>query len=75
VLETESETDNASLCLIDFMPLRSERPDIVRIVEGGSVEMGMDLRFRFNYGSLVPSPGMAFPEPRWPPAIAAGQSL
>ena len=40
----------------DFMPPRTERPDLVRIVEGmsGSVDMEMELVLRFDYGRLVP---------------------
>src|SRR5215218_5230041 len=34
VLETELETKNGAVRLIDFMPPRGENPDIVRIVEG-----------------------------------------
>ena len=34
VLETEFETDDGAVALIDFMPPRGEAPDLVRIVEG-----------------------------------------
>jgi len=56
VLETELETDNGIVRLIDFMPPRERNPDIVRIVEGvrGRVEMRMELVLRFDYGSIVP---------------------
>ena len=56
VLETEYTTDQGKVRLIDFMPPRGEAPDVVRIVEGveGTVEMAMDLVFRFDYGSIVP---------------------
>ena len=42
--------------LIDFMPPRETKPDLVRIVEGvrGRVEMQMELVLRFDYGSIVP---------------------
>ena len=42
--------------LIDFMPPRETKPDVVRIVEGvrGRVEMHMELVIRFDYGSVVP---------------------
>jgi GH15 family glucan-1,4-alpha-glucosidase len=56
VLETELETSSGVVRLIDFMPPRETAPDVVRIVEGvrGSVEMGMELALRFDYGALVP---------------------
>jgi GH15 family glucan-1,4-alpha-glucosidase len=56
VLETELETDDGVVVLIDFMPLHSEQPQVVRIVEGrkGQVSMKMELVIRFNYGSVVP---------------------
>ncbi len=56
ILETEIETANGSVRLIDFMPPRGENPDIVRIVEGvrGDVVMKMELVVRFDYGRAVP---------------------
>jgi GH15 family glucan-1,4-alpha-glucosidase len=56
VLETELETSSGAVRLIDFMPPRETKPDVVRIVEGlrGSVEMRMELVIRFDYGSIVP---------------------
>jgi GH15 family glucan-1,4-alpha-glucosidase len=56
ILETEFETNRGSVKIIDFMPIRTESVDIVRIVEGlgGQVEMSMDLVIRFGYGSVVP---------------------
>ena len=56
VLETELETDGGAVRLIDFMPPRETKPDLVRIVEGvrGRVEMRMELVLRFDYGSIVP---------------------
>ena len=56
VLETELETADGVVRLIDFMPPRGEAPDVVRIVEGveGRVPMTMDLTIRFDYGSVVP---------------------
>jgi GH15 family glucan-1,4-alpha-glucosidase len=56
VLETEFDTDEGTVRLIDFMPPRGEAPDLVRIVEGvrGRVPMRMDLRLRFEYGRVVP---------------------
>ncbi|HEY4308062.1 MAG TPA: glycoside hydrolase family 15 protein [Pirellulales bacterium] len=56
VLETHYETDRGSVNVVDFMPLRSERPILVRIVEGlsGSVPLQMELVLRFGYGQVVP---------------------
>jgi GH15 family glucan-1,4-alpha-glucosidase len=56
VLETEFDTDEGSVRLVDFMPPRGEAPDVVRIVEGvrGQVPMRMELRLRFDYGRVVP---------------------
>ena len=53
VLETELETDEGTVRLIDFMPPRDVEPEIVRIVEGvrGRVQMEMELVLRFDYGS------------------------
>ncbi len=56
VLETEYDTDEGSVRVIDFMPPRDEAPDLVRIVEGlhGRVPLRMELRLRFDYGRVVP---------------------
>ena len=56
ILETDIETADGAVRLIDFMPPRGEAPDIVRIVEGlrGSVRMTMELIIRFDYGQIVP---------------------
>jgi GH15 family glucan-1,4-alpha-glucosidase len=56
VLETEFETPEGVVALIDCMPPDSEWVDVVRIVEGrrGRVPMHMDLVIRFEYGSVVP---------------------
>jgi hypothetical protein len=56
VLETELTTPDGCVALIDFMPVRSELPDLVRIVVGrrGRVRMNMELILRFDYGSVVP---------------------
>jgi GH15 family glucan-1,4-alpha-glucosidase len=56
VLETELENDDGLVRLIDFMPPRETKPDVVRIVEGvrGRVQMEMELSLRFDYGSIVP---------------------
>jgi GH15 family glucan-1,4-alpha-glucosidase len=56
VLETEFETDEGTVRLIDCMTPRRRLPDVVRLVEGvrGRVTMEMDLVIRFDYGSIVP---------------------
>jgi GH15 family glucan-1,4-alpha-glucosidase len=56
VLESEWETDTGRVRVIDFMPPRETKPDIVRIVEGldGRVRMRTELLIRFDYGSIVP---------------------
>ena len=56
VLETDIETSQGSVRIVDFMPLSAERWDVVRIVEGlsGTVDIGMELIVRFDYGSIVP---------------------
>ena len=56
ILETEFETAEGAVRLVDFMPPRGEAPDLVRIVEGvrGRVPMHLNLTLRFDYGSVVP---------------------
>jgi len=56
ILETELETKNGAVRLIDFMPPRGENPDIIRIIEGlrGNVSMQMELIIRFDYGNILP---------------------
>lgn len=56
VLETDFETRDGAVRVIDFMPLSSGQRDIVRIVEGlsGQVAMRTELIIRFDYGSIVP---------------------
>lgn len=58
VLETEFETDEGTVALIDFMPGADgdDRMDLVRLVEGrsGCVAMRTDLVMRFDYGLIKP---------------------
>jgi GH15 family glucan-1,4-alpha-glucosidase len=56
ILETEFETPEGAVRIIDFMPLRDEIINVIRIVEGirGAVPMRMDLVLRFDYGSIIP---------------------
>ncbi|HYG88228.1 MAG TPA: glycoside hydrolase family 15 protein [Azospirillum sp.] len=60
ILETEFDTPEGTVALIDFMPPQhdraEERADLVRFVEGrrGRVALAMDLVLRFGYGEIVP---------------------
>ena len=56
VLETEFESDEGRIRVIDFMPPRETKPDIVRIVEclQGRVDVRTELRVRFGYGAIIP---------------------
>lgn len=56
ILETDFETDDGAVTLVDCMPPRTEVPEIVRTVIGrrGTVRMQMQLVMRFDYGSIVP---------------------
>ena len=48
--------DGGAVRVIDFMPVRDDAVDLVRIVEGisGEVTMQMELVLRFDYGRVVP---------------------
>jgi GH15 family glucan-1,4-alpha-glucosidase len=56
ILETEWDTDRGSVRVTDFMPVRDEAADVVRIVHGltGTVQMYGELCLRFDYGHIVP---------------------
>ena len=56
VLETDFETAEGAVTLIDFMPTRSDSCQLVRIVAGrrGRVKMGLEFVLRFDYGASVP---------------------
>jgi GH15 family glucan-1,4-alpha-glucosidase len=57
IIETDFETDEGAVRLIDFMPRRGRgAPQLVRIVEGleGRVPMRMDVALRPDYGAIVP---------------------
>jgi GH15 family glucan-1,4-alpha-glucosidase len=56
ILETTFHTASGSVRVVDFMPLRSDAIDLVRMVEGvtGRVPMRMEFAIRFDYGSIVP---------------------
>ena len=56
LLETDMETADGAVRLIDFMPIRTDNPRLVRVVEGlrGRVAMTMTMRPRFDYGKTRP---------------------
>lgn len=56
ILETTFTTEDGEVTVIDFMPRRTQQPDLVRIVVGkrGHVRMRMDMTLRFDYGAAVP---------------------
>jgi len=56
ILETEFETEEGSVTVLDLMPIYGEGTDVLRIVVGnrGRVPMRMGLVMRFGYGSIVP---------------------
>jgi GH15 family glucan-1,4-alpha-glucosidase len=56
ILETDFETPEGAVTVVDFMPLRGHASDLARIVIGrrGKVEMHMELILRFYYGAFVP---------------------
>ena len=56
ILETTFRTDEGEVLVIDFMPLRDGKSNVVRTVVGkrGRVRMRMQLILRFDYGSVVP---------------------
>jgi len=57
VLETEWDTPDGRIRVIDAMPPRGEAPTIVRVVEGlaGRVRIRSELLARFGYGRIVPA--------------------
>ena len=57
VLETEWDTPDGRIRVIDAMPPRGEVPTIVRVVEGltGRVRVRSELLTRFEYGRIVPT--------------------
>ena len=59
VLETEFETDEGAVRLVDCMPPRDRHAHLIRVVEGirGRVPIQMRLAPRFDYGRLIPSFG------------------
>jgi GH15 family glucan-1,4-alpha-glucosidase len=56
ILETEFRAPGGRVSVVDFMPMRADQCDLVRLVVGreGRVPMEMQLALRFEYGSAVP---------------------
>ncbi|MEO5951085.1 MAG: glycoside hydrolase family 15 protein, partial [Chloroflexia bacterium] len=56
ILETEFETEEGTVVLVDFMTPRNSTPDLMRIVicKTGQVRMKLEFVLRFDYGSIVP---------------------
>jgi GH15 family glucan-1,4-alpha-glucosidase len=56
IIETDWETQDGAVTVLDFMPLRGDFSDLVRMVVGrrGTVAMRTELVLRFDYGSVVP---------------------
>ncbi len=56
LLETELAVGGGRVRLLDFMPIRSDHPTLVRQVAGvhGEVRCRMELRLRFDYGLVPP---------------------
>ena len=56
ILETDIETAEGDVTLIEFMPPRGKASDLVRIVLGkrGQVAMRTELIVRFDYGTSIP---------------------
>ena len=56
ILETRFETETGVATLVDFMPIRDDYSNLVRLVvgEAGEVPMHVELVLRFGYGAIVP---------------------
>jgi GH15 family glucan-1,4-alpha-glucosidase len=56
VLETEFETSEGRVTIVDCMPMRAQKPSLIRLVIGqaATVSMAMELYIRTDYGSIVP---------------------
>lgn len=56
ILETEFDTENGSVTLVDCMTPRDEIPTLLRSVVGtrGKVQMNLEMVIRFDYGSVMP---------------------
>ncbi|MBV8400961.1 MAG: glycoside hydrolase family 15 protein, partial [Acetobacteraceae bacterium] len=56
ILETEFETADGRILLVDYMGRRDAGTDLVRLIRGlrGRIQMRMELTIRFEYGSVIP---------------------
>src|SRR5918995_2626179 len=56
ILETEWETPDGAVRVVDCMPPRGKAPHLIRVVEGirGKVPITSELRIRFDYGHVAP---------------------
>jgi GH15 family glucan-1,4-alpha-glucosidase len=56
LLETDFETDSGAVTVVDCMPVRTQKPELIRLVVGrrGQVPMRLELVIRFEYGAIVP---------------------
>jgi GH15 family glucan-1,4-alpha-glucosidase len=56
IVETDIETADGAVTVIDFMPPRGKASDVVRLIKGrrGTLAMRTELIIRFDYGALVP---------------------
>ncbi|MDQ3769086.1 MAG: glycoside hydrolase family 15 protein [Actinomycetota bacterium] len=56
ILETQFETADGAVRVVDCMPPRTGQPELVRLVEGvsGCVRMTTEMVVRFDYGRVVP---------------------
>ncbi|HKC43731.1 MAG TPA: glycoside hydrolase family 15 protein [Burkholderiales bacterium] len=56
VLDTEFETAEGAVTLVDFMPIHTTQRGLIRLVIGrrGRVRMDLQLILRFDYGASVP---------------------
>ncbi|GAC1588760.1 MAG: glycoside hydrolase family 15 protein [Acidimicrobiales bacterium] len=87
ILETEWESETGVVRLIDHMPVADDLNSIVRVVEGvsGTVSMEMELVIRFDYGHVVPwvrridglTLAIAGPDSLWlhTPVVVRGENL
>lgn len=56
ILESEWDTPQGTVRVIDFMPPRAGAPQLIRVVEGvsGRAPVRSTLRTRFEYGRVIP---------------------
>jgi GH15 family glucan-1,4-alpha-glucosidase len=56
ILDVTYRTSKGEVRVVDFMPIGSDNPQVVRLVQGvkGEVAMRMTIAIRFDYGMTVP---------------------